>query len=303
MVLVVSYEGKQLLICTSYVRTSVGSILPMQESRDPFPPFFFALSNLIFESPPTGFSPLFRRSRVSEFESAFPRMPYRVLFELTYFSEAFARTAKTPIVGVEKRGGGGEKSGRKSGGSRRERCESSTSGRVPPWLVVELFVPSVRMICSYRRATAIRGKEWLIFQRNCRFLPPSFFLFLFAPPAAVSLERIIPRYELGIYNYTGAVIGFPSFFPALLLSHTLALLFRKTSLSSAFLFISESRLIRAPARPTEKFPIIHRDRLNEHGRCPAKGKSESASLSPDIALTGVTIVTPRPRAKWPILLK
>lgn len=120
---------------------------------------------------------------------------------------------------------------------------------------------------------------------------------------AVSLERIIPRYELGIYNYTGAVIGFPSFFfsASFLLSHTLALLFRKTSLSSAFLFISESRLIRVPARPTEKFPIIHRDRLSEHGRCPAKGKSESASL--DIALTGVTIVTPRPRAKWPILLK
>lgn len=137
----------------------------------------------------------------------------------------------------------------------------------------------------------------------------SSFLFFFPsfPLSAVSLERIILRYELGIYNYTSAVIGFSSFFPSFLLF--LSLSFSRSrppfseniAHSSAFLFISESRLIRAPARPTEKFPIIHRDRLSEHGRCPAKGKSESASL--DIALTGVTIVTPRPRAKWPILLK
>lgn len=134
MVLVVSYEGKQLLICTSYARTSV---LPMQESREPFPSFF--LPPLIFESSPTGFSPLFHRPRASESGSAFPRTPYQVLFEPTYFSEAFMRTAKTAIAGVEKR-----KSGKKwekvvGGFVKRATRESSTMDAYHSWQSNYLF--------------------------------------------------------------------------------------------------------------------------------------------------------------------
>lgn len=55
----------------------------------------------------------------------------------------------------------------------------------------------------------------------------------------VSLERIIPRYELGIYNYTGAVIGFRSFFRPSIFSSSLFL--SLPSIISFSLFSETSR--------------------------------------------------------------
>jgi len=120
--------------------------------------------------------------------------------------------------------------------------------------------------------------EWLIFQRNCRFLS-FFFPFRSFTLPVVSLERIIPRYELGIYNYTGAVIGFPSFFLLLFLPPSLFLspsFFGNIAQFRVSLYIGKP-INKSPAQPTEKFPIIHRDRLSVFGRCPARGKSESPS--------------------------
>lgn len=84
---------------------------------------------------------------------------------------------------------------------------------------VELFVLSVRRMAT----DGCEGEERLIFQRNCRFLP--FFLSLPALPAGrVPRTNNSARYELGIYNYTGAVIGFPLFLPPSF-SASLSLLF------------------------------------------------------------------------------
>lgn len=128
----VTRAGKQLLICTSYARTFV---LPTQESRDPFTPFF--LSPLIFENPPTGFSPLFHRSRgvPSEFGSAFP-LARRIGFcaQLTYFSEAFVRTAKNGDSGRREAKGGRKKVGEKvAGGSKRATRALSTTDADHSW--------------------------------------------------------------------------------------------------------------------------------------------------------------------------
>lgn len=198
----VGCEGKQLLICTSYARTSV---LPMQESCDPFLPFFLVLSNLRKSTDRfiSSFSS-FARFGVREY---FPShaAPYRVLLELTYFSEALVWIAKTAIVGVKKQRAG-EKSGRKSGRRIVKRATRALDNGRDPQLV-ELFVLSVRTI-----ATAIRGKGVVNFSTKLPF-SSSFSLFRSFPLPVVSRERIISRYELGIYNYTGAVIGFPPFFP------------------------------------------------------------------------------------------
>lgn len=133
--------------------------------------------------------------------------------------------------------------------------------------------------------------------------PPSFFPRSFPRPA-VALERIIPRYELGIYNYTGAVIGFSSFFFPFLpsLPHSRPPFSENIARFRVSLYIGKP-INKSPGSTDGKVPN-YSSRSSERARgrrCPAKGKSESASL--DIALTGVTIVTPRPRAKWPILLK
>lgn len=112
-------------------------------------------------------------------------------------------TLKTVIASVEKL----EKNERKSGRRIVKRVtQALDNGPVDG-----------RIICSFGKntvlseATVIRGKGVVNFSTKPPF---SFLLFFFRsfPLPAVSLERIIPRYELGIYNYTGAVIGFPSFF-------------------------------------------------------------------------------------------
>lgn len=125
MVLVVGYEGKQLLICTSYGHPSFlcGNLTTLSLT--------FFLPSLIFESPPTGVSLLF--FIVREFGSALPRTPHRIPFELTYFSEAFARTAKSGDSGrVEKRRAGRKKKGERKG-SRRivKRATRALDGRGP----------------------------------------------------------------------------------------------------------------------------------------------------------------------------
>lgn len=141
-----------------------------------------------------------------------------------------------------------------------------------------LFVLSVRTT-----ATAIRGEgfsvEWLIFPRKCRFL--SFLLRAPLPfPASVSLERIIPRYESGIYNYTGAVIGFPPFFSAPFFLFSLPFFLETPRAIPRSAFISESRLIRGGQRLDRKVPN-YSSRSPERIRplrCPAEGKSESSTV-------------------------
>lgn len=207
------------------------------------------------------------------------------------------RTAKTAIASIERQRTTKKKKGKKKcQGDRRDREKSDAR---PQWLTRTTVG---RIICSSGKKNGngrCEGEERLIFQRNCRFLP--FFLSLPALPAGrVPRTNNSARYELGIYNYTGAVIGFPLF--CLHLSPPLFPSFFSGNIAQfrVSLYIGKP-INKSPARPTEKFPIIHRDRLSGLGRRPTKGKSESRPL--DIALTGVTIVTPRPRAKWPILLK
>lgn len=81
----------------------------------------------------------FRTSRVLSLAQYFPA-PYRVLLELTYFSEAFVRTAKTGDSG--RRGAkSGRKKWRKKWPEDREKSDASPPQRARPIVG--------RIICSF----------------------------------------------------------------------------------------------------------------------------------------------------------
>lgn len=137
------YEGKRLFICASYTRTSV--FYRLQEFYHLtllLSPSF--LSSQIFKSvPPTNFSHLSRRSPL------FLASSNRILFELTYFSEAFVRTAKTAIASIERQRTGkkkGRKSVRATGGIVKRAMRVLNDLRGPQ--LVELFVLPVRRMAT-----------------------------------------------------------------------------------------------------------------------------------------------------------
>lgn len=194
MALVVGYEGKRLIVYlySLYSRTSV--LNDSQETRDSSDPSLFSRVFVPTSPPPPESTQPYRSRVFRESQGCFSPRAVGFCSSRHIFRKLLRKNSD--------RGASRGESSRKKAGDREKadaRARAFGDGRVSQ--SVGLFVLPVRTT-----ATAYEGERILggVVNFSTKLPFSSFFCLVYLLPP-VSLERTIPRYELGIYNYAGAL--------------------------------------------------------------------------------------------------